>query len=45
MEKDDVELIQRTLSADEAAFSTLIKKTPKRRSRARMAQSQRFPYR
>ena len=29
MEKDEGELIQRTLSADEAAFSTLVKKYQK----------------
>ena len=39
MEKDDVQLIQNILASDETAFSTLVKKIRKRRSRVRLAES------
>ena len=45
MKNDDVKLIQRVLSGDDTAFSTLVKKYQKIGSRARVAENRRFPHR
>ena len=42
MERDDVQLIRSTLSGDDAAFNTLVKKIPKRCTCPGMAQDWRF---
>ena len=45
MKNNDAQLIQRVLDGDDTAFSALVRKVPEIRSRARMAEDRRFPYR